>query len=281
MRLRKSLFVSVLCGMIFLTPIVAHAEIYQESSLNETIEQAQHIKRDNKTVYQYATGDDSQAYILNGYLDNQGDVDWFKLELNAEKDNYIFFSHYNSSTNTSIVEFYNEQGNMISNNRYSAAGGGGVKELISTPYTGTYYVKISSAHWNGKLNYRMSIGEPVCVGKSYSHQFGSITLGPSNLNWSGAINLTRETLPEDSIVRSVSLMGVSPSAYKSMSFCNEFVPWKDITLSGFDTNCTQQYKLKQEWQIRYVGGTRDRRVTPKITLYYTYPMTEKNSIFWR
>lgn len=127
----------------------------------------------------------------------------------------------------------------------------------------------------------MSIGEPVCVGKSYSHQFGSITLGPSNPNWSGAINLTRETLPEDSIVRSVSVMGVSPSAYKSMSFRNEFVPWKDITLSGFDTNCTQQYKLRQEWQIRYVGGTRDRRVTPKITLYYTYPMTVKNSEFWR
>lgn len=281
MRFRKSLFLSVFCGVLFFMPIVAHADIYQESNSNETIEHAQQIRRDNKTIYQYATGDDTQAYIVNGYLDNQEDVDWYKLDLDAKKDNYIFYSHYNSSSNNSIVEFYDEQGNILTNNRYYAIAGGGIKELVRTPYTGTYYVKISSSMWKEKLNYRMSIGEPICLGKSYSYKFGNITLGPSNPNWSGSVNLTREQLPSQAIVRSVSLMGVSPSAYKSMSFCNESISWKNITLNGYDTDCTQQYRLKQVWQIRYTGGSRDRKVTPEIKLYYTYPLTIENSKFWR
>ncbi len=262
-------------------PIVAHADIYEESNSNDTIGQAQQIKRDNKTIYLYATGDDSQAYIVNGYMDNQEDVDWYKLELNASKDNYIFYSHYNSSKNDSTVEFYDEQGKIMPNNRYMALGGGGVKELLSTPYTGTYYVKIASSQWNVKLNYRMSIGEPVCLGKSYSHKFENITLGPSNPNWSGSINLSREQLPSQAIVRNVSLMGVSPSAFKSMSFSNQSVPWKDISIYDYDTDCTPKYILKQEWKIRYVGSSRDRNVTPEIKLYYTFPLTIENSKFWR
>lgn len=281
MRLRKSIFVSVFCSVMFFTPIVAHADIYEESNPNDTIGQAQQIKRDNKTIYQYARGDDSLAYIVNGYMDNPEDVDWYKLELDASKDNYIFYSHYNSSKNNSIVEFYDEQGNIMPNNRHMALGGGGVKELLSTPYTGTYYVKITSSQWNEKLNYRMSIGEPVCLGKSYSHKFENITLGPSNPNWSGSINLSREQLPSQAIVRNVSLMGVSPSAFKSMSFSNQSVPWKDISIYDYDTDCTPKYILKQEWKIRYVGSSRDRKVTPEIRLYYTFPLTIENSKFWR
>lgn len=281
MRLRKSIFVSVFCGVLFFMPIVAHADIYEESNSNDTIGQAQQIKRDNKTIYQYARGDDSQAYIVNGYMDNQEDVDWYKLELDASKENYIFFSHYNSSKNDSTVEFYDEQGNIITNNRYMALGGGGVKELLSTPYTGTYYVKIASSQWNVKLNYRMSIGEPVCLGKFYAYKFGNITLGPSNPNWSGSADLTNEQLPSKAIVRTVSLMGVSPSAYNSMSFRNQAVSWKNISLNGYDTDCTQQYRLKQKWEIRYVGSSRDRNVTPEIKLYYTFPLTIENSKFWR
>lgn len=281
MKLRKSLFTVAFSAIMLLTPVTAHAQVYQEANSNETIDQAQVIARDNKSVYQYATGDDSQAYIINGYLDNVEDVDWFKIDLKANQNNYLVFSHYNSSTNSSIVEICNEQGDVISGNSYRAVGGGGVNVMINTPYTGTYYVKVYSSTWNGKLNYRMSIGEPICMGKSYTHKFGTITLGPSNSNWSGSAYLSTEKLPANAIVRNVDLSGVVSSAYKSMAFRNEYVTWRDVTFSGYNTPCTQQYKLKQTWQIKYVGSSRDRKVNPTLTLYYTYPLTMENSAFWR
>lgn len=80
MKLRKSLFAVAFSGIMLLTPVTAHAQVYQEANSNETIDQAQTIMRDNKTVYQYATGDDSQAYIIDGYLDNADDTDWFKID---------------------------------------------------------------------------------------------------------------------------------------------------------------------------------------------------------
>lgn len=106
-------------------------------------------------------------------------------------------------------------------------------------------------------------------------------MGPSNPNWSGFADLTYEQLPSNAIVRSVSLMGVSPSAYKNMSFRNGNVPWKDISIYDYDTDCTPKYILKQKWKIRYVGSSRDRKVTPEIRLYYTFPLTIENSKFWR
>lgn len=281
MKLRKSLFAAAFSGILLLTPVTAHAQVYQEANSNETIDQAQDIVRDNKTVYQYATGDNSQAYIIDGYLDNVEDADWFKIDLNANQNNYLVFSHYNSSTNASIVEICNDQGNVISGNSYRAVGGGGVNVMINTPYTGTYYVKVYSSTWNGKLNYRMSIGEPICEIESYTYKFGTITLGPSNSNWSGSADLSKEKLPVNAIVRKVSLLGVGPSAYKSMAYRNEFISWRNITLSGYSTPCTQEYKLTQTWQIKYVGNNRDKKVTPSLTLYYTYPLSMENKAFWK
>lgn len=43
MKLRKSLFTVAFSAIMLLTPVTAHAQVYQEANSNETIDQAQVI----------------------------------------------------------------------------------------------------------------------------------------------------------------------------------------------------------------------------------------------
>lgn len=254
---------------------VKAAETHNEVEPNDSITQAESIKRNVRTPADAPAGGSSGTNFVYGNLNNAEDVDWYKVILYSDQDNIWDFTFTNSDSGDAQLEVYDSNENLVGSNSFDYSLNISDRAFrVSVPTTAIYYLKVSNSSLNSSLNYGFIIGSPVYLMTSYTHNFSSITL-TANSSWTGAINLLNiSTIPKDAIAYKVALDGGTLASTTTRSIrSNSNSTWKVSSMTPWKISLpvTTTYMLRQSWEVRYNANKKTTSFSPKVTFWYVYP----------
>lgn len=280
-RIRK-----VLCGTIFafglmmISSMNVKAENSYEVEPNNSIEQAQTVRRNTVTLAKYAStmyvaGKVSGQHIMNGKLE-ANDVDYYKFYLDPDDDNILDFKCFTSQRY--ILDICTADGQPIEGNRFTCAKEGKNIFRVNISTEGAYYLRITHGSSSTvSKDYLFTIGNANCDSGTYAVSYDPQILGGTNPTFEVKEERFKKdnSLPNYAIVYQAILEGTPSRATSSREIRNERnTSWK--TAQNYTWKCdlvvNDTNALKQTWQIQYNAGSSTKSIVPTLRMYYVYPL---------
>ncbi len=276
MKKFKSLFILLfILGILTLSSKQVHAATKYETEPNDTIDQAESITRNTQTAAQVAAGNTNGSSVVSGSLNRDEDVDWYKVTLYSNQDNFWDYAITNTTSGNVRLEVYDSTGSLVGNNSFDYSPLTTERTFrVTVPTTSTYYLKISRTDTGSTLFYGFTIGGPLYFLSSFEVNFPRITLN-ANTSWTQQIVLNNNTaIPRGAIAYEAVLDGGTMSSTSSREIrCESNNAWQRTSMTPWRRSLpvTNTYSLRQTWEVRYNAWNSTTSFSPRIIFYYVYP----------
>lgn len=258
--------VVMVCCIVWINGITAKAQTVYETEPNDSMETAQLIQANYETAAQVVNGSRPNQYVVKGST-SKTDEDWYKVHLNAG------VQYITCNDNPFDYEIYNSDNNLVSSGTYTKSRLFPIGYSFNAASDGYYYVKIKGLT-SASSSYILMVGGPTYSVGSCSVSLGSINMSGKNVTVPADLRY-KNTIPEGSVVYTISMSGVSSTSVSGITVKN-LTSNNTVALSNFSWNKTglvsMNMPLKGNWQIIF-NYNKNTTFTPKLNLTFAYPLT--------
>lgn len=230
---------------------------------------AQLIQANNETAAEAVSGSNTNRYLVTGYTSTT-DSDWYKVYLTAG------VQYVTCNDNSFTFEVFNANEDRIAEGTYVKTGFGVTAYPFKVSSAGYYYVKVTGVTSSSR-SYILLVGGPTYSTASCEVEFDTVDMA-DNEDEVLKFNLKKEeTLPDNSVVYSISMSGIRTTAVKSIAVVNNNSN-NTVNLATYSWNksglISLNMPLKADWDIE-LKYKKDISFTPSIKLYYAYPVVSE------
>lgn len=250
------------------------AETIQETELNNSMEEAQEVQCNRKTMQDFLKGDSTREKGCVGEI-KEGDEDWYKVYLSSQEESYftLIFS------GTVYVDIYDESGQLVLNETATARSSDDrVVYNVGISESGLYYIHLSSQN---KVNHRYTflIGNPTYKAASTKMKEGAISLSPQFPQQTVYYTVKDHNVHKDGKVYQISTQGISYSNVSKVDISYDdsdfvFNESSVSVMTSIKVPLDYNYGLDGTYTVTYYCGSSNRSFTPQYILYYVYPVLD-------
>lgn len=278
---------AILLSLLFSTSALA-LNINEQTTPNETMADAQLIEPNNSNPSDYYSGQNKDQRVVIGNLSSATDIDWYKVELDANYMRPVIFINSNAVIEVQIISSNNSViANFTHIKNYSYFGAKPYDLNINTP--GTYYIKISSLGSTG--DYRFGIGKPDYELRTHQATTrGALTLTPTQRSDYKALNVDTDKIAKGAVLTTIYYSG---DRQGSVSYFSKKLHYGNSTMHfpnyysymNIDPNRNLRLDLISSWGAEISGSVRDNyygygssefKFYPSVKFTYVFPVTTEN-----